>query len=107
MKRTNVVLDEKLLEEARKVSGEKTYSATITKALENVVRKKRFWEAYGKFEKMAHEDDVFWPNYLEEIRPAGRMTRLQKKTRVAAREKRAPLPPKRASKKKSNSRGTR
>lgn len=90
MKRTNVVLDEKLLEDARRISGEKTYSATITKALKEMVGQKRFWEAYAEFETLAHEGDFFWPGYLEEIRPPGRMTRLQKKTRVAAHEKRAP-----------------
>ncbi|HEX7830850.1 MAG TPA: type II toxin-antitoxin system VapB family antitoxin [Thermoanaerobaculia bacterium] len=90
MKRTNVILDEKLLEEARRASGEKTYSATITKALEAMVKKKRFWELYDQFEEEAHKGDFFWPNYLEEIRPPGRMTRLQKKGRVAAHEKREP-----------------
>lgn len=89
MKRTNVVLDEKLLENARRITGEKTYSATITKALQDVVGQKRFWEAYDRFEKLAHEGKVFWDDYLEEVRPAGRMTRL-KKSRVAAHEKRPP-----------------
>ena len=42
MKRTNVVLDEQLLEDARLATGEKTYSATITKALESVVKRKKF-----------------------------------------------------------------
>jgi Arc/MetJ family transcription regulator len=39
MKRTNVVLDEHLLEEAVQVSGERTYSRTITRALEELVRR--------------------------------------------------------------------
>ena len=39
MKRTNLVLDEKLLEEATRVSGEKTYSATVMRALEDFVRR--------------------------------------------------------------------
>jgi Arc/MetJ family transcription regulator len=39
MKRTNVVLDESLLQEARRLSGEKTYSATIMKALNELVRR--------------------------------------------------------------------
>ena len=37
MKRTNVVLDEQLLEEAVKVSGEKTYARTIERALTEMV----------------------------------------------------------------------
>ena len=39
MKRTNVVLDESVLAEARRLSGEKTYSATIMKALNEFVRR--------------------------------------------------------------------
>jgi len=39
MKRTNVVLDETLLEEAVKVSGERTYSRTIERALEEMIRR--------------------------------------------------------------------
>jgi putative antitoxin of VapBC-like toxin-antitoxin system len=103
MKRTNVILDETLLEEARRDLGEKTYSATITKALESVVKRRRFWEAYDKFAEEAAKGDFFWPGYLEEIRPPGRMLRLQKsqkKARVAAHEKRAP-------REKSSRRGSR
>jgi Arc/MetJ family transcription regulator len=39
MKRTNLVLDEKLLEEATRLSGEKTYSAAVMRALEDFVRR--------------------------------------------------------------------
>ena len=39
MKRTNLVLDEHLLEEATRVSGEKTYSAAVMRALEDFVRR--------------------------------------------------------------------
>jgi len=39
MKRTNLVLDEKLLAEATRLSGEKTYSAAVGKALEDFVRR--------------------------------------------------------------------
>lgn len=41
MKRTNVVLDEQLLEEAVRISGEKTYSRTIERALGEMVRRAR------------------------------------------------------------------
>jgi Arc/MetJ family transcription regulator len=37
MKRTNVVLDEVLLDEAVRVSGERTYSRTIERALRDLV----------------------------------------------------------------------
>ena len=39
MKRTNLVLDEEVLEEATRLSGEKTYSATVMRALEDFVRR--------------------------------------------------------------------
>ena len=39
MKRTNLVLDEHILEEATRLSGEKTYSAAVMRALEDFVRR--------------------------------------------------------------------
>lgn len=39
MKRTNLVLDEDLLEEAQRVSGERTYSGTVQRALADFVRR--------------------------------------------------------------------
>jgi Arc/MetJ family transcription regulator len=39
MKRTNLVLREDLLEEATRLSGEKTYSRTVDRALEDFVRR--------------------------------------------------------------------
>ena len=39
MKRTNVVLDEDLLEEAVRLSGERTYARTIERALQELVRR--------------------------------------------------------------------
>ena len=41
MKRTNVVLDEHLLEEAVRVSGERTYSRTIERALTELVQRSK------------------------------------------------------------------
>jgi Arc/MetJ family transcription regulator len=39
MKRTNLVLDEHLLEQATILSGARTYSAAVTQALEDLVRR--------------------------------------------------------------------
>jgi Arc/MetJ family transcription regulator len=39
MKRTNLVLDEQLLEEAVRVSGERTYSRAVERALADFVRR--------------------------------------------------------------------
>ena len=39
MKRTNLVLDEKLLQEAVRLSGERTYSGTVERALGDFVKR--------------------------------------------------------------------
>ena len=39
MKRTSLMLDEHVLEEAQKLAGERTYSATVNRALEDFVRR--------------------------------------------------------------------
>ena len=39
MKRTNLVLNESTLEEATRLSGEKTYSAAVMRALEDFIRR--------------------------------------------------------------------
>ena len=39
MKRTNLVLNGELLEEATRLSGERTYSRTVERALEDFVRR--------------------------------------------------------------------
>jgi hypothetical protein len=39
MKRTNLVLDARLLGEAQRLSGERTYSATVQRALADFVRR--------------------------------------------------------------------
>ncbi len=41
MKRTNLVLNEKLLQEATRLAGERTYSRTMDRALEEFVRRAR------------------------------------------------------------------
>jgi len=41
MKRTNLVLDDALLEETLKVSGERTYSRAVERAMEDFVRRAR------------------------------------------------------------------
>lgn len=41
MKRTNLVLNEELLKEATRISGERTYSRAVDRALEDYVRRAR------------------------------------------------------------------
>ena len=58
MKRTNLVLDEALLVEATRLGGERTYSATVNRALEDFVRRiraRRILELRGSG---AWEDDL-------------------------------------------------
>jgi len=100
MKRTNVILDEKLLEAARRATGERTYSATITKALERVVRQSNFRAALQEFERESANGGVFDPDYLAEKSANSYLT--PQRQRVSADEKRAP-----SRKKKVVRRGTR
>jgi Arc/MetJ family transcription regulator len=50
---TNLAIDDRLLEEARKVGGHRTKKATVTEALEEYIRRrkqKRLLELFGKIE---------------------------------------------------------
>jgi Arc/MetJ family transcription regulator len=88
MKRMNVVLDESLLEEARRVTGDRTYSATIAKALEELVRRAEFRQALERYQTEVSKGGFFRPGYLEELRPNAYS--VLKKRSVSAHEKRAP-----------------
>ena len=62
MKRTNLVLDESVLADAQRLSGERTYSATVMRALEDFVRRakaRRILELRGS---------GAWEGDLEEMR---------------------------------------
>ena len=61
MKRTNLVLDEQLLEEAVRVLGAKTYSATVNLALKEALRMKRIQglaDHIGKVEWLGNLSDM-------------------------------------------------
>ncbi|HVR09913.1 MAG TPA: type II toxin-antitoxin system VapB family antitoxin [Thermoanaerobaculia bacterium] len=62
MKRTNLVLDENLLEEAVRLSGERTYSRTVERALEDFVRRVRA----GRILELAGSG--LWEGNLAEMR---------------------------------------
>jgi Arc/MetJ family transcription regulator len=72
MKRTNLMVDQELLEKAREATGDRTYSATVNTALEELVREGRFRKRLEEWEKLAAEGPIFREGYLEEIRPKGR-----------------------------------
>lgn len=62
MKRTNLVLDEDVLEEATRLSGEKTYSATVQRALKELVRRARARQI------LELRGSGLWEGELEEMR---------------------------------------
>lgn len=62
MKRTNLVLDEDLLERAVRVLGTKTYSATVNMALKEALRMKRIQGLAD------HIGKVEWLGDLSEMR---------------------------------------
>ena len=66
MKRANVVLNEELLDEALKITGERTYSAVLNRGLAELVRLAKLKRG---IQSMRDTPDVFLPHYLEELRP--------------------------------------
>jgi Arc/MetJ family transcription regulator len=72
MKRTNVVLDEDLLDEAVRVSGERTYARTIERALQEMVRRAK---ARG-IEQLAGSG--LWVGSLSEMRSDAPVARERK-----------------------------
>ena len=73
MKRTNLVLREDLLEEATRLSGEKTYSRVVERALEDFVRRMKARQI------LELRGSGFWEGDLAEMRrdqaPARRKAR--------------------------------
>ncbi len=99
MKRTNVILDEAVLKEATKLSGERTYSATINAALKEMIRTLKireglkmmsgsgWWEgdlSEMRGDKPRMSDDEWWPaveKKLSEIRDSPAAPRLKRPSR--------------------------
>jgi len=65
MKRTNLVLDEELLEEVLRISGERTYSAAVNRALSDFLRRARA----GRILELAGSGS--WEGNLSEMREDG------------------------------------
>jgi Arc/MetJ family transcription regulator len=62
MKRTNLVLDEHILDEARRVAGTRTYSEVVNLALRELVRRASF----ARIDTFASSD--IWNGELGEMR---------------------------------------
>ena len=71
MKRTNLVLDEHLLEEAVRALGVKTYSAAVNLALAEAVRVKKVQELRQAFGQNLWEGNL---SQMREDRPPARAT---------------------------------
>src|SRR5712692_169826 len=78
MKRTNVVLDEKLLKDAVELTGDRTYSAAINRALDEMVR--RLTVKRG-IEELRADPDPWWPGYAEELIGAESVRKFRQKVR--------------------------
>jgi Arc/MetJ family transcription regulator len=75
MKRTNLVLDAQLLEEATRLSGEKTFSRTVERALEEFVRRIKARQI------LSLQGSGLWEGDLGEMRrDARRSPRRRKRT---------------------------
>jgi hypothetical protein len=77
MKRTNLVLNEHLLEEAVRLSGERTYSATVDRALSDFIQRmkaRRIIELAGS---------GLWRGDLSKMRDDHPRNRRSRKTRVS------------------------
>lgn len=70
MKRTNLVLDGDLLEEALRASGLKTYSAAVNEALGEYVRLRKFRRIFELEGSGAWEGDL--PKMRGDARPPAR-----------------------------------
>ena len=79
MKRTNLVLDEQLLEEALKVSGQRTYSGTVQLALGELVRRARA----GRILELGGSG--LWDGDLSEMRRDSGSAKKVSRARSAAR----------------------
>jgi Arc/MetJ family transcription regulator len=78
MKRTNLVLDEDLLETALRLSGERTYSAVVNRALEDLVRRIKA----GRILELAGSS--LWEGDLGQMREDRPLRRAARKHRRAA-----------------------
>ncbi len=90
MKRMHVTLDEEALEQARRLTGKKSYSETINHAIAQIVKQDRLRQA---IDALAKDPNPWWPGYVEEMAPdvAEYLKKKEKpRRRTAASTVRAP-----------------
>jgi hypothetical protein len=88
MKRMNVVIDEEALEQARRITGEKTYSATVNHLLNERVRTDRLMKAIRALDAIP---DPWLPGYVDEYGPnPPERVKVPRHGRAVAKSVRAP-----------------
>jgi hypothetical protein len=86
MKRMNLIVNEEALEQAKRMTGERTYSGTVNRALQEVARIEILRDGVDRIEHTS-----FWPSYVAEFGPNPPVTEEQmKRLRRSARVARAP-----------------
>jgi hypothetical protein len=93
MKRMHVTLDEDALEDARRLTGKKSYSDTINHLVAQAVNQDKLREA---IDALAKGPDPWWPGYVEEMAPdvaeyLKRQKQQKRVSRTAANTARAPI----------------
>jgi hypothetical protein len=83
MNRKDVEVSTALLEEALKITGEDSPAAVVDKALSELVR---IAQLKRGIQAMKDTSDVFWPNYLEELRPNSEAAYEKRKASYEGRE---------------------
>jgi hypothetical protein len=66
MKRIHVTLDEEALEDARRLTGKKSYSDTINHLIDAALKQDRLMKA---IDDLAKDPEPWWPGYVEEYGP--------------------------------------
>jgi hypothetical protein len=85
----NLIVDDELLEQARKKLGDKTYSDTVNRALREVLRIEVVRDG---LDRLPHVQ--WWPGYVEEYGPNPPLRKINARpVRAAARTARAPRKP--------------
>jgi Arc/MetJ family transcription regulator len=89
-RRRNIVVDDQLLETAKKVTGEKTYSGAVTKALQEITRRHDFKVALAELQEEAAKGDFWDRDYVEQMFPDVARRLWPRRRRISADEHRAP-----------------
>jgi len=66
MKRIHVTLDEDALEDARRLTGKKSYSDTLNHLISEALKRDRLTKA---IDDLYSDPEPWWPGYVEEYGP--------------------------------------